>query len=148
MVFNKTNWSVLKLLWYKFCLNVSYLFWIHFCETGTSLFIIHSVTEVVYSETLYLPDLRKFHFWIEIVQKKSSQSTVISTIKVRVDRNSTIIFFKQRFSFTYFQQTLTNVSNSSKKKQKQKKHQTNSTAFSRFCRMWNEAHAKVIFLNS
>ena len=101
--------------------DIACLIWIHFCETGTSLFIMHSVTEVVCSETLYLPDLRKFHVWIETVQKKSSQSTIISNIKVRVDRNSTIIFSKQRFFSTYLQQTLTNVSNSSKKKQTNKK---------------------------
>ena len=123
--------------------DIACLIWIHFCETGTSLFIMHSVTEVVCSETLYLPDLRKIHVWIETVQKKSSQSTIISNIKVRVDRNSTIIFSKQRFFSTYLQQTLTK-----KNKQQKKKHQRNSTAFPHFCRRWNKAHAKVIFLKS
>ena len=42
-----------------------------------------------------------------------SQSTIISTIKGRIDRNSPIIFIKQRFSFTfiYLQRAHTNFSN-------------------------------------
>ena len=49
--------------------------------------------------------------------EKGSQTAIISTIKVMVDRNSTIISSNQRLSFTsiYLQRTHTNFSNSSKK---------------------------------
>ena len=49
--------------------------------------------------------------------EKGSQITIISTIKVRIDRNSTIISSNQRLSFTfiYLQRTQTNFSNSPKK---------------------------------
>ena len=115
-------------------------YWIHLCEIGTCFCNIRNATEVVCSERLYLPYQLISHVWRETVEEKGSQSTIISTIKVRVNRNSTIIFSKKRFSFTfiYLQRTHQNFLNSPKKPK-------DFIAFSLFYSRWNKVHAKVIF---
>ena len=82
-------------------------------------FVLHAVLRrsCAAKHLLYSPDLLICHVWRETVEEKGSQRTIISTIKVKVDRNSTIISSTQRFSFTfiYLQRTHTNFSNSPEK---------------------------------
>ena len=58
-----------------------------------------------------------YHVWRGTDGKKGSQNTIVSTIKVRVDRNSTFIPSKQKFSpaFIYLQRTDQNSLNSPRK---------------------------------